>query len=320
MTTMTNRMPNKIPNELQPYWKHWNLGRHDYFSHSRLSESARLIPWDHTEDNESFEQLRAIFDPIGADRFVPVGNYVKLEILKEGHWEVVMSDTPDEMSDHRDALLNASGRVLIHGLGLGCVLHCLLHNPKVTHIDVVEVDEDVVNLVAPFYLNIDNGVSLNFHLGSCVDIKWPRGTRWNYVWHDIWTDINTDNLTNDEMAEHGISYATLHRKFSHRADRQGSWAFDLARRQMKREIAADHYVARWVFHWNSFANEEQRYEMLLEATARFMPTESWKEALETVFKDMGDKYKKVARRDMDMSEARMILHDDSMRYAVQKVK
>jgi hypothetical protein len=47
----------------------------------------------------------------------------------------MMSDTPDEANDHAQvvaALWNLGGDVLIHGLGLGCVLSCALASPPLT--------------------------------------------------------------------------------------------------------------------------------------------------------------------------------------------
>ena len=153
---------------------------------------------------------------------IAAGEYICLNVLYDGRWWPVMMDSDVELADHADLFEHARGRVLVHGLGLGCAVSGLLTNPDVTHIDVVEANADVLALVGPAYE--DERVTL--HHASCVEKAWPAGTRWNYVWHDIWTEVTPDNL-DDATAEHGISYGRLAQLFAGRADRQGAWAFDL---------------------------------------------------------------------------------------------
>ena len=122
----------------------------------------------------------------------------------------------------RDLFEHAHGRVLLHGLGLGCALSSLLADPAIEHVDVVEANADVIDMVAPYY----RGYPVTIHHASCVDKVWPVEARWDYVWHDIWTEVTPENL-DDATAEHGISYGRLAQLFAGRADRQGAWAFDL---------------------------------------------------------------------------------------------
>lgn len=125
-----------------------------------------------------------------------------------------MSDTSDEYRDHIRAIREATGRVLIHGLGLGCYLSAILTKPEVTHVDVVELSADVLALVGPYFAG-DPRVNL-IH-GDCFKVKWPAKTRWDCVWHDIWADKCTDDL-----AEH----SKLLRSFGKRAKWQGCWAHE----------------------------------------------------------------------------------------------
>lgn len=158
-------------------------------------------------------------DPEGV---VPPGAYTTLRVLNPAGWEPVMADTPAELEDHRDLFTHARGRVLIHGLGLGCAVSALLCDPAIEHIDVVEANADVIALVGAYYA----GYPVTIHHASCVEKRWPAGVRWNYVWHDIWTHVDLANL-DDDAAEHGISYGRLATLFADRADRQGAWALDL---------------------------------------------------------------------------------------------
>ncbi|HWT93018.1 MAG TPA: hypothetical protein VN238_08490 [Solirubrobacteraceae bacterium] len=159
------------------------------------------------------------YDP---EAVVPPGEYTTLRVRNPAGWEPVMTDTPAEFQDHADLFAHAHGRVLIHGLGLGCAVSALLADPAIEHIDVVEQNADVIALVAPSYA----GYPVTIHHASCVEKVWPEGVRWNYVWHDIWTYVDEANL-DDDAAEHGISYGRLAQMFADRADRQGAWALDL---------------------------------------------------------------------------------------------
>ena len=139
-------------------------------------------------------------------RYVPPGTYTRLT-YKGG---VIMSDTPDELRDLAAVLRRARGRVLIHGLGLGCVVRALLAKPNVEHIDVVEREADVIALTARYYA----GERCTIHHGDAFSHPWPEDARWDVVWHDIWPDLRDENLA--EMAR-------LHRRFQDRCDWQGSW-------------------------------------------------------------------------------------------------
>lgn len=158
-------------------------------------------------------------------RDTPPGTYTGL--LKNG--AVWMSDVPDEKRDHYGVYFEAQrrgGRVLVHGLGLGMVVKAMLDLPNVGHVDVVEIDSDVIDLCGPAFDVY--GARVTIHHGDCLSYRWPTGTRWTVVWHDIWRDICTDNLA--EMA-------TLHRKFGRRCDWQGSWSREQLQRERRREQA-----------------------------------------------------------------------------------
>jgi hypothetical protein len=60
----------------------------------------------------------------------------------------VMADTPAEVAGALEFLEHAHGRVLISGLGLGVVPAFLLRFGDVESVDVIELDRDVIELVA----------------------------------------------------------------------------------------------------------------------------------------------------------------------------
>jgi hypothetical protein len=140
-------------------------------------------------------------------RYVPKGTYTKLCHKVRG---VVMSDTPAEMRDHSYAVYKATGSVLINGLGIGMVLKNILAKPDVTDVTVIELEQDVIDLVAHHYQD----PRLTIICADAYEWKPPKGKRYNMVWHDIWDAICSDNLKLMEK---------LHRKYGRICDWQGSW-------------------------------------------------------------------------------------------------
>lgn len=157
-------------------------------------------------------------------RLVRVRDGTPYEVEAEhdaGTGTIVMSDTDAELNDlaplfwalrHYDAR-----RVVINGLGLGCALLGTLGVETVEHVDVVEVDADVIELVGAQF--VDGRVT--FHLGDAFEYAWPRGTRWDVAWHDVWDDLSTYNLNGPE-ANPG-TYARLNRRYGGRVRWQGAW-------------------------------------------------------------------------------------------------
>jgi hypothetical protein len=168
-------------------------------------------------------------------------------------WIPIMSDTPAEILEHGPALLNASGRVLITGLGLGCLPHALLTKPEVESIHIIEIDPEVIALTGHYLIDAAAaaGVELAIHQGSATEpLKFfEEGERFDYVWHDIWSHISDKNLS-DDTAEHGISYRRLKRIYAEAFDvgETDAWALPQARAMRMAIIAeqakADAFVAR----------------------------------------------------------------------------
>lgn len=159
-----------------------------------------------SEQDASFLRLRAIFQ--GGRGVVPAGAAIT-SLYRGG--TLVMSDTPDELDDLYPLFVRSPrGRVLVNGLGLGCVVRGLLAHPAVEHVDVVEISADLIALVGPQVAD----PRLEIHHGDAYTYRWPPGTRWDVAWHDVWDTISADNLP--EMAR-------LHRRYGGRVRWQGSW-------------------------------------------------------------------------------------------------
>lgn len=125
--------------------------------------------------------------------------------------EIVMEDSAFELRRHLPIWMAARGRVLVTGLGLGCVLRGLIANAHVEHIDVIEIDRDVIDVVGAEFT--DPRVAI--HHGDALEIEIP-GT-WDYAWHDLHSLDPQVHLQRMHM--------DLFIRFAKRARRQGAWAF-----------------------------------------------------------------------------------------------
>lgn len=127
------------------------------------------------------------------------------------HQEVVMEDSIIELMRHLPIWLAARGRVLVTGLGLGCVVRALMIKPEVEHIDVVEIDGQIIDKIGPTL--IDPRVRIIEGDALKVDLS---GERYDYAWHDLWTD-GPQHLQ--------ILHVRLYEKFRRQCGHQGAWAF-----------------------------------------------------------------------------------------------
>lgn len=143
------------------------------------------------------------------------GDYTRL--MRNG--SVWMSDTNAERRDHYGFARAAQGRVLIAGLGLGVCVQAALQKERVDHVTVVEIDQHVIDLVAPHYLE-RFGDRLTISHGDIFDHP-SSSEEWDTAWFDIWRDLCTDNLT---------EYGKLKRRYPpRRIGWRGFWCEDLLR-------------------------------------------------------------------------------------------
>lgn len=134
-----------------------------------------------------------------------------------------MEDSPRELRRHLPVLLAARGRVLVSGLGLGCVVRGLLSLPEVEHVDVVEIDRNVLRLTGAEF---SDHPRVTLHLGDALRIRWPRRTRWDFAWHDI----------HDEYGHLAVLHTRLLLRYQRRVGRQGAWGLPRWLRQRRPEL------------------------------------------------------------------------------------
>ena len=116
-----------------------------------------------------------------------------------------------------NSIIIRKGNCLINGLGLGLLLKNILLKPEVTDVTVVEISQNLIDLISPFYK--DDRVT--YICADALEYTPPKGKRFSMVWHDIWDTICSDNLP--EMAK-------LHRRYGKRTDWQGSWCHEECKR------------------------------------------------------------------------------------------
>lgn len=152
---------------------------------------------------------------------------MSLKTLHQEKGEVVMEDSRLELLRHMPIWMAAHGRVLVTGLGLGCVVRGLLILPEVTHIDVVEIDPDILRVCGAEFLG---NPRVTLHQGDAESYAWPDDTYWDFAWHDLWTDDNALQAL----------HLRLFARFWEVVGAQGAWAFPrpfkrLIRRRFPRE-------------------------------------------------------------------------------------
>lgn len=169
---------------------------------------------------------------------VPAGEYtqlwrwtnstiqIRLETCAGEPGELVMTDSPDELNTHLSFMLRAHGRVLITGLGLGCVIRGCLANPAVEHVVCIERDPDVIRMVGPHMP--DRCTILQAEAVSWVRNNLPR-QRFDCAWHDCWSDPDKDEP--HLQVTHSSLFVACHRgvKF------QGAWAFPKYQKRIWRQ-------------------------------------------------------------------------------------
>lgn len=133
-----------------------------------------------------------------------------LETMHRDVGECVMEDSPRELRRHLPILLAARGRVLVSGLGLGCVVRGLLAKPEVEHVDVVEIDPAILILAGGEFAENPRA---SLHLGDAETIAWPERTRWDFAWHDVWSEHEPLPLV----------HMRLFQRYADRCPRQGAW-------------------------------------------------------------------------------------------------
>lgn len=112
----------------------------------------------------------------------------------DGEDAVMMSNTQMEYRTNIDFVNAAKGDVFIAGLGIGMLFGPLFANPHVTSITVVEIEQDVINMVAPHYLKmaeLPRAPRLSIHHNDAMN--YVPDHAFDAIMLDIWPTASPDN-------------------------------------------------------------------------------------------------------------------------------
>jgi len=153
-------------------------------------------------------------------RIIKPGSYTKLVCPGA----LLMSDTPAEVNGHWEMYNNATGDVLINGLGLGLIARAVLLKEGVDTVTINEMNTDVISLVFP-YLQQEFGDRVKVNCTDALYWKPSNGEKFNTIWHDIWNEICLDNYE---------EYKKLMRRYSRWLKDphwQGCWEYDFLKKE-----------------------------------------------------------------------------------------
>lgn len=127
--------------------------------------------------------------------------------------DVVMEDSIEELRKHLPIWMESYGRVLVTGLGLGCVVRGLLANPRVIKVTVLEIDRGIIRVVGREF---ENDRRVKIIETDALRFQPKRSDHWDFAWHDLWTDGDTHLQ---------LLHAQLFAKFRKHSKIQGAWGF-----------------------------------------------------------------------------------------------
>ena len=114
-------------------------------------------------------------------------------LLKEGCSMPIMQDSEAEYNEHQWLWDNATGDILIGGLGIGMIHQSLIDNPNVTSITIIELEQDVVDLVWEHCAKDD---SFTLVVDNFETWTPPEDSSFDTVWGDTWLVDNPLTMAN----------------------------------------------------------------------------------------------------------------------------
>lgn len=172
-------------------------------------------------DKPSIRQGTFVVCPCGLYTFLHCVTDSTMHLNPPG--ALVMEDTPFELRAHLGFVMRAYGRVLVTGLGLGCVVRGLLENPRIEHITCIEDSPDVLKLVLP-YMPLTDRLTII----EAEALKWTAQNKvaFDCAWHDLWTN-------RDDGEPHlDIWHTQLFTNCRGMVKHQGAWGFHRAAKRL----------------------------------------------------------------------------------------
>jgi len=133
-------------------------------------------------------------------------------LLKENCLMPIMQNSDAEYVEHQWLWDNATGDVLIGGLGVGMVNQALIDNPNVTSVTIVELEQDVVDLV---WSHCSKDATFTLVVADFETWDPPTGSSFDTVWGDSWLVDNP--ITMDDYK------TVITNRYSQYTDNIGFW-------------------------------------------------------------------------------------------------
>ena len=125
--------------------------------------------------------------------------------------EVVMEDSLRELRRHLPIWLRARGKVLVTGLGLGCVVRGLLASDHVEQVTVIEIDEGILRVVGKEF---EGNARVRLIHGDAFTVE--LGEQFDFAWHDI-------HAMDDDSPHLDVLHTRLLMRFHRQCAIQGAW-------------------------------------------------------------------------------------------------
>ena len=203
----------------------------DLFPEKLEKGVARITKFEFDAKKDVFYNLRASRDMDGIF-YMFTGNYVRLHVNNQ----LMMSDTAMERKTNRYFVQNATGRVLIAGLGVGLIIQAIIDKESVTEVVVIEKYQDVIDLVEPIYKH----PKLKVICADIFEYDIPKEEKFDTIYFDIWADISIDNL--EQMKVLHAKYRKNKRSNDTWVD---SWMKDRLKKQREKERREERMYNRW---------------------------------------------------------------------------
>lgn len=143
---------------------------------------------------------------------------------REQPGECVMNDFDYELRKHLEFIYRARGRVLVTGLGLGCVVRGLLAANRVEQIDVVERSPEVIEMCGASVAD----PRVTIHRADAREFDPP--TKYDFAWHDLFSADDEPHLQ--------LVHMQLFNRFKKAVGMQGAWAMPRKHRRLLAECGS----------------------------------------------------------------------------------
>lgn len=160
-----------------------------------------------SEGEASFLKMKGMFNRSYLARFLQPGDFCRL-IYKD---QILMSNTHAERHSNLEIVNRAHGQVLIAGLGLGLIICPIAKKDDVTHITVVEIAKEVIDLVEPHLRDYLGEDAHKLEIINADIFEFEPSHKYDVIYFDIWGCYSGDEYPQTKK---------LHIKFSYHINRK----------------------------------------------------------------------------------------------------